>query len=184
MENTMCRCNWVPLNDPVYVAYHDEEWGRESHDDSYLFEMLLLECFQAGLSWSTILHKREAFRDAFDGFDAEKISQYNEEKIAELLQNSGIIRHRKKIEAAVNNAQIYLMIQKEFGTFDAYIWTFSKRKVVRNEDDVHRTTSPLSDAVSKDLKKRGMKFVGSTTIYSYLQAIGVINDHARNCSFR
>ncbi len=178
------RCAWVPMKNPRYVAYHDTEWGKASYDDAYLYEMLILECFQAGLSWEIILNKREAFRVAFDGFNPEKVASYNEEKIEELVNDAGIIRHRKKIEGAVINTRIFLVIQQEYGTFAKYLWSFTDGNVIVNTDDMLRTTSPLSDAVSKDMKKRGMKYVGSTTIYSYLQAVGVINDHACDCAFR
>ncbi len=180
----MKRCRWVNLKNPLYVEYHDHEWGKPSYDDPYLYEMLLLECFQAGLSWEIILNKREQFRQAFDQFDPVKISGYGEEKLAELLQNPGIIRNRLKIHGAVQNAKVFLKIQQEYGSFSRYIWGFSGGSVIRNEDGIARTTSELSDAVSRDLKKRGMKFVGSTTIYSYLQAIGVIDDHEPDCEFR
>ncbi len=174
------RCAWVNMQNPRYVAYHDTEWGVPEHDDQMLFELLILEGFQAGLSWECILNKREAFREAFDGFDAVKISQYDEEKIQELLRNEGIIRNRLKINAAITNSRIFLEIQKEFGTFDAYIWGFNHGKTVYESWEI-RTTSPLSDAISKDLKKRGMKFVGSTIIYAYLQSIGIINAHSKEC---
>ncbi len=179
----MTRCFWVPENDPVYTAYHDNEWGRPHHDEAYLYELFLLECFQAGLSWACILHKRENFRRAFDGFDPVKIAAYGEEKIAALLRDAGIVRCRRKITAAIQNAQVFLSIQQEFGSFDAYIWGFSGGEVVRNRDDSFPTQTALSDAVSKDLKKRGCSYVGSVTIYSYLQAIGVVNDHALNCDW-
>lgn len=177
----MNRCSWADPKDPLYIAYHDTEWGVPSHDDGYLFEMLLLESFQAGLSWACVLHKREAFRKAFDGFDYARIRQYTEEKVEALMQNQGIIRNRRKITATIRNAAVFMDIQTEFGSFSAYIWGFSDGKVVRCDDGVIRATSPLSDAVSKDLKRRGMTFVGSTIIYSYLQAIGVVNDHEPSC---
>lgn len=178
----MKRCAWVNLNNPLYVKYHDEEWGVVSHDDAYLFEMLLLESFQAGLSWECVLNKRESFKIAFDNFDYHKISNYNETKINELMENKDIIRNRLKIKAAINNAQIFMHIQKDYGSFDKYIWSFSNNEVVKNKEGIMHTTSPLSDAISKDLIKRGMKFVGSTIIYSYLQAIGIIDDHEKSCS--
>ena len=180
----MNRCQWANRNNPAYVAYHDNEWGKPQHDDKKLFEFLILECFQAGLSWETILNKREAFREAFDGFDAVKVSQYGETKFNELMQNSGIIRNKLKINAAINNAGVFLEIQKEYGTFSSYIWGFTNNQIILNETDQFNTTTELSDRISKDLKKRGMKFVGSTTIYSYLQAAGIVNDHELNCSFR
>lgn len=178
------RCKWVNEKNILYVKYHDEEWGIESHDDKYLFEMLLLESFQAGLSWECVLNKREDFRVSFDNFDYKKIALYDENKINELMSNPKIIRNRLKIKSTIKNANIFIDIQKEFGSFDKYIWSFSNNKVIMNENDIFNTTSSLSDKVSKDLKKRGMSFVGSTIIYSYLQAIGIINDHELKCSFR
>lgn len=148
-----------------------------------MFELLVLESFQAGLSWECILNKRAAFKKAFDNFDYNKISRYDEEKIKELLDDSTIIRNQLKIEATINNARIFIDIQKEFGSFSDYIWAFSDNKIIKNLDDNFQTTSELSDKVSRDLKKRGMKFVGSTIIYSYLQAIGIINDHELKCDF-
>lgn len=177
----MKRCTWVNLNNPNYIKYHDEEWGVESHDDAYLFEMLLLESFQAGLSWECILNKREYFSACFDNFDYKKIALYDEEKCEELMSNKNIIRNRLKIKATINNAKIFMDIQKEFTSFDKYIWSFNDFKVLKNTDDEFVTTNYLSYMISKDLKKRGMKFVGSTIIYSYLQAIGMIDDHEKNC---
>lgn len=177
----MERCKWINLKNKIYVDYHDNEWGKIKHNDKYLFEMLILEGFQAGLSWECILNKREDFRKAFDNFDYEKISKYDNNKIDELLNNPNIIRNKLKINAAITNAKIFMEVQKEFGSFDKYIWSFSNSKVIKNMDDNLKTTSELSDTISKDLKKRGMKFVGSTIIYSYLQAIGIINDHELNC---
>lgn len=174
------RCVWTNMNNPLYVQYHDSEWGVPNHDDQALFELLILEGFQAGLSWECILNKREAFRVAFDGFDIETVSNYDEEKIAELMANAAIVRNRRKITASITNAQVFKDIQEEFGSFDAYIWHFTDDKTV-NESHTLRTTSPLSDEISKDLKKRGMKFVGSTIIYSFLQAIGIINGHEEGC---
>ena len=178
MEPT--RCFWVNGKNPLYVRYHDEEWARPCHDEQKLYEMLLLECFQAGLSWECILNKRENFRRAFDGFDARKVAAYGEEKLSSLLHDSGIIRNRRKIEAAVTNSRVFLQIQAEFGSFDAYLWGFTGGKSLR-EPCTERTVSPLSDAISKDLKKRGMRFVGSTTVYSYLQAVGVLAAHTDEC---
>ncbi len=178
----MNRCKWCNLNNQLYVNYHDFEWGIPSHDESYLFELLVLESFQAGLSWECILNKREAFRQAFDNFDYRKIAKYSQNKIDELLQNKQIIRNRLKIAAAINNAQVFIQIQEEYGSFDKYIWSFTDRKTIMgNGTDA---SSPLSDAISKNLKKYGMKFVGTTIIYSYLQAIGVINDHEDNCALK
>ena len=177
----MIRCKWVNLKNPIYVHYHDTEWGVEVHDDTKLFEFLLLESFQAGLSWECVLNKREAFRESFDFFDPVKVAAYGEEKILELLDNPKIIRSRRKIEATIHNAKIFLDIQKEYGTFDRYIWSFTNNKVVKNTTDIFSTTSDLSDLISNDLRKRGMKYVGSVIVYSYLQAIGVIDDHELKC---
>ena len=177
----MKRCCWVNESNEVYVKYHDEEWGRASYNDRYLFEMLLLESFQAGLSWECILKKRESFRKAFDNFSYEKIAKYDDCKVEELLNNKEIIRNKLKIKASINNAKIFIDIKKEYGSFSNYIWHFTNNCVIVNKDDKLKTTSPLSDEVARDLKKRGMKFVGSTIIYSYLQAIGVINDHELAC---
>ncbi len=174
------RCAWVNLNNPLYVRYHDEEWGVPEHDDKKLYELFILECFQAGLSWECILNKREAFRSAFDGFDIDKICEYREDKISLLMNNVGIIRNRRKIEAAVTNSRVFKAIQKEFDSFDKYLLGFSGDRIII-EDYTLRTTSPLSDTLSADLKKRGMKFVGSTTIYAFLQAIGIINAHGKEC---
>lgn len=177
----MERCKWVNLKNKLYVEYHDNEWGKIEHDDRHLFEMLILEGFQAGLSWECVLNKREDFRKAFDNFDYEKISKYDTNKINELLNNPNIIRNKLKINAAITNAKVFIEIQKELGSFDKYIWSFSNNQVIKNMDDKLKTTSEISDTISKDLRKRGMKFVGSTIIYSYLQAIGIINDHELNC---
>ncbi len=180
--NQPCRCHWVNLKNPIYIRYHDEEWGVPEHRDEKLYELLILESFQAGLSWECVLNKREAFREAFDGFDIEKVCGYDDEKCAQLMQNPGIIRNRLKIRAAVNNSRIFREIKKEFGSFDAYIWGFTDNQTVM-EDYRLRTTSPLSDAISKDLKRRGMTFVGSTIIYSYLQAVGILNGHGAECTW-
>ncbi len=174
------RCFWANPKNPLYIAYHDEEWGVPCHDERMLFEMLILEGFQAGLSWECVLNKREAFREAFDNFDVQKVVKYNDNKFAELAANPKIIRNRLKINASVVNAQAFIKIQEEFGSFDKYIWSFTEGEVIHEPCDL-RTTSPLSDNVSKDLKKRGMKFVGSTVIYSFLQAIGVIDGHLIGC---
>lgn len=174
------RCAWTNLNNPLYVQYHDSEWGVPNHDDQALFELLILEGFQAGLSWECILNKREAFRKAFDGFDIDTVSAYDEEKVAALMDDPAIVRNQRKITASITNARVFKEIQEEFGSFDAYIWHFTSGNTV-NESHTIRTTSPLSDEISKDLKKRGMKFVGSTIIYSFLQAIGVINGHEESC---
>lgn len=172
------RCRWANPKNERYIAYHDLEWGVPVRDDDKLFEMLVLETFQAGLSWECVLNKREAFRSAFDGFDAERVSGYGQAKIDELSEDCGIIRNRRKIAAAVVNAGIFMDIQRQFGSFAEYIWHWSGDRVVY---ETGQTTSALSDAVSADLKRRGMKFVGSTVIYSYLQAIGVIYSHEDKC---
>lgn len=174
----MNRCSWVN-NNPLYIKYHDEEWGNPSYNDSYLFEMLILESFQAGLSWECILNKRENFRLAFDNFNYKKIAKYDDSKITKLLENKGIIRNKSKIKAAINNAQIFIKIQKQYKSFSEYIWSFTKHKQI-NHKRIH-TSNSLSDKISQDLKKRGMKFVGTTIIYSYLQAIGIVNDHEKKC---
>ena len=172
------RCRWVNPKNERYIRYHDEEWGVPVHDDHKLFEMLILECFQAGLSWECVLNKRDAFREAFDGFDLEKVCAYDETKLEALRNNPGIIRNRLKIQAAVINARIFREIQREYGSFSEYLWHWTDGKVVY---EIGRTNSELSDALSKDLKKRGMKFVGTTVIYAYLQAVGVIYSHEDGC---
>jgi DNA-3-methyladenine glycosylase I len=184
MENEVKRCSWVNLKSPVYVEYHDKEWGVPVYDDQKLYEMFLLETFQAGLSWITILKKRQEFEKAFDSFDVEKIAVYDETKIEELMENKGIIRNRRKITAAIKNAAIFIEIQKEFGSFSKYLWGFTEGKIILNTKDDFPVKTELSDAVSKDLIKRGMGFVGSVTIYSYLQAIGIVNDHSLDCFCR
>ncbi len=168
------------MKNPLYIAYHDNEWGVPEHDDQKLYELLILESFQAGLSWECILNKRQAFLVAFDGFDIDKICEYGAKKIAELMSNTAIIRNRRKIDATITNSRIFKEIQKEYGSFNAYLWAFSNNQTVIEPYTI-RTTSPLSDAISADLKKRGMKFVGSTIIYSYLQAVGIINGHGCEC---
>ena len=173
------RCHW-PQGD-LMLAYHDHEWGRPQHDDAALYEMLFLEGFQAGLSWYIVLSKREAFRAAFSGFDPRKIAAYGDADVARLMEAEGIVRNRLKILAAITNAKVFLAIQQEFGTFDRYLWGFVPDGPVVSKEDVFVTRSPLSDAVSADLKKRGMKFVGSVTIFSYLESIGIINDHEQAC---
>ena len=174
---TKNRCSWAGP-DEIYIKYHDEEWGIPTHDDRELFEMLVLESFQAGLSWITILKKRQNFKKAFDDFDVEKVAGYGESKISELLENEGIIRHKGKIASAINNAQVFIEIQKEFGSFDSYIWSFTDGEIIKAE---YLTESDLSKDISKDLKKRGMKFVGPTIIYSYLESIGIIDNHQEGC---
>ena len=177
----MKRCFWVDEKSDIYVKYHDEEWGVPKYNDRELFELLILEGFQAGLSWLCVLKKREAFRIAFDNFDVEKVAKYDSEKIENLLKNEGIIRSRNKIESAVNNAKIFIQIQKEFGSFSNYIWGFTEGKIIKNTTEKMVVSSPLSDKISKDLKKRGMKYTGTVIIYSYLQAIGIIDDHDKEC---
>jgi len=179
----MIRCKWA-ASTPDYFDYHDHEWGVPVHDDTRHFEHLLLDGFQAGLNWLTILRKRENFRRAFDSFDFEKVALYDDEKIAGLLQDAGIIRNKLKVNAAVRNAQKFIGIREEFGSFDTYIWGFvDGNTLVHHFDDFSEipSTSPLSDQISKDLKKRGFTFVGSTIVYAYLQAAGLINDHTTDC---
>ena len=172
------RCFWANPRNPLYIKYHDEEWGRPVHDDRRLLELLVLECFQAGLSWECVLNKREAFRKAFDGFDRDSIIMYNEYKINELMATPGIIRNRAKIKAAISNTAIFKAIQEEFGSFDSYLSGFCPGEPI---PDHTSTTSAISDALSADLRKRGMKFVGSTTIHAFLQSIGVFNSHQPDC---
>ena len=177
------RCGWC-LGDPLYETYHDEEWGIPVYDDDTLFEFLILETFQAGLSWITILRKRDNFRKAFDNFNYKKIANYNHEKIESLLEDAGIIRNKLKINATVTNAKAFIQIQKEFGSFSKYIWGFVDGKPIKNKLENHKNapaTTPLSDAISKDLKHRGFKFVGSTVIYAHMQATGMVNDHTTEC---
>jgi len=183
-DSNLCRCPWVELNKPDYVDYHDKEWGVPVHDDRLLFEFLTLESAQAGLSWYTVLRKRENYRSAFDGFDPEKVARYDEEKIQQLLANPGIIRNRLKVRSAVNNARLFLKVQEEFGSFDAYIWRFVDGTPVVNKLRTlseYPATTPQSDAMSKDLRKRGFKFVGSTICYAHMQATGMVNDHTMDC---
>lgn len=181
---TEYRCQWVNMKNELYVEYHDKEWGVPVHDDRKLFEMLILEGAQAGLSWEIVLKKRENYRKAFDNFDPQKVAEYGEKKITELLNNEGIIRNRLKIRSAIQNACVFLDIQKEFKSFDKYIWGFVNSKPLRNSfktlAEIPAKTE-LSDKISKDLKKRGMNFVGSTIIYAFMQSIGMVNDHKVNC---
>lgn len=177
------RCAWCEKND-MYKEYHDQEWGIPVYDDATLFEFLLLETFQAGLSWYTILNKRENFRKAFDNFDYQKIATYSEEKIQELLLDAGIIRNKLKVYSAVTNAQNFIKIQEEFESFSKYIWAFTDGKPIDKKPKTLKevpATTPLSDAISKDLKKRGFKFVGSTVVYAHMQATGMVNDHVADC---
>ena len=179
------RCGWAKGEKDI--LYHDTEWGVPSYDDEYIFEMLILEGFQAGLSWNTILQKRENFRKAFDNFDYKKIAKYDEKKLNELMQNEGIIRNKLKINSTVTNAVSFMKIQKEFGSFSDYIWGFTdKKRIINKWKDLSEVpaTTELSDKISKDLKKRGFKFIGSTIIYSFLQAIGIIDDHLASCPYK
>lgn len=177
------RCGWCK-NDALYEKYHDEEWGVPVYEDQKLFEFLILETFQAGLSWITILRKRENFREAFDHFDYKIVAHYTEDKIEELLTNPGIIRNKLKVRAAVSNAQAFMQVQQEFGSFSEYIWGFTGGKPIVNQHQTLKdipATTPLSDQISKDLKKRGFKFVGSTVVYAHMQATGMVNDHIESC---
>ncbi|KRE93279.1 DNA-3-methyladenine glycosylase [Paenibacillus sp. Soil766] len=177
------RCGWVN-EDPLYQDYHDHEWGVPVHDDRVLFEMLNLEGAQAGLSWYTILKKRDNYREAFDGFDPHVIVNYDEAKLQDLLQNPGIVRNRLKIASVVQNAKSFLKVQQEFGTFDSYIWSFVGGETIKNNWEDSRqlpASTDISDRMSKDLKKRGFKFVGSTICYAYMQAVGMVNDHSQAC---
>jgi DNA-3-methyladenine glycosylase I len=183
MTTAVNRCPWCG-KDPLYMEYHDKEWGVPVYEDSTLFEFLLLESFQAGLSWITILKKRENFRNAFDNFDYKKIAVYTETKIQELLEDKGIIRNNLKISATVSNAREFMNIQKEFGSFSKYIWGFLDGKPIKNKlENISEAPAktPLSDIISKDLKKRGFKFMGSTVVYAHMQATGMVNDHLINC---
>ncbi len=176
------RCSWCGV-DPLYVAYHDEEWGKPVRDDRVLFEFLILEGAQAGLSWITILRKREAYRKAFDNFDAKKVARYTPAKVKKLMNDAGIVRNRLKIESSISNAKAFLSVQKEFGSFSNYLWAYvgNKPLVNRPKPGAIPAKTDLSDRISKDLKKRGFRFVGSTIIYAYLQAVGVVDDHVRGC---
>lgn len=179
-----CRCPWVDLSKPDYVAYHDREWGVPVHDDRLLFEYLILEGAQAGLSWYTVLRRREHYRGAFDGFDAEKVAGYDAARVAVLLADPGIIRNRQKVEAAITNARCFLEVQAAFGSFAAYVWRFVDGRPIMHELRTladYRATSTESDAMSKDLRRRGFKFVGSTICYAHMQATGMVNDHALDC---
>src|ERR1700743_2133932 len=176
------RCLW-PGTDPLYIKYHDEEWGKEIHDDKLLFEFLILESAQAGLSWITILRRRENYRKAFAGFDVEKVAAFNETDIERLLQDEGIIRNRLKILAAISNAQKFIEVQKEFGSFDKYLYSFMPDgKAINNTSGALPASTEISDAISKDMKKRGFKFFGPTICYAHMQATGMVNDHIPECS--
>tara|TARA_B000000475_G_scaffold201626_1_gene164078 strand:+ start:542 stop:1123 length:582 start_codon:yes stop_codon:yes gene_type:complete len=181
--STPYRCKWCE-KDPLYIKYHDTEWGVPVHDEQKLFEFLILETFQAGLSWITVLRKRDNFRKAFDKFDYNKVALYDEDKIQELLQDPGIVRNKLKVRAAVSNAKAFLEVQKEFGSFDKYIWSFVDGNPIQNKWATTKelpATTEISDILSKDLKKRGLKFVGSTIVYAYMQATGMVNDHTIDC---
>ncbi len=181
---TIHRCSWVNLKNPLSIKYHDEDWGVPVFDDRLLFEMLILEGAQAGLSWDTILNKRENYRRAFDNFNPEKIAKYNDDKIQELLQNPGIVRNKLKIKSAIKNAKVFLEIQGEFGSFSDYLWKFVNNKPIKNHfaDYLQAPTkTDISDKISKDLKKRGMSFVGSTIMYAFMQSVGMVNDHQTDC---
>lgn len=185
METDMCinRCAWV-TKDEIYKDYHDKEWGVPLHDDRRLFEMLILEGMQAGLSWLTVLKKREAFRLAFDGFDVDKVIDYDQDKITSLMENKDIIRNRLKIESAIRNARAFKKVQEQYGSFDSFIWSYVGNEPVYNEYSTFEeipAKTPLSDTISKDLKKMGFNFVGSTIIYAYMQSIGMVNDHTKDC---
>jgi DNA-3-methyladenine glycosylase I len=178
------RCPWVNLDDPIMRTYHDEEWGTPLHDDRKLFEFIVLEGAQAGLSWSTILNRREGYRRAFAGFDPRKVATFDGKKVERLLQDSSIIRNRKKIESAVGNAKAFLAIQKEFGSFDSYMWSFVNGKPIKNKWKALRqipVSTPLAKRMSDDLIKRGFRFVGPTIVYSHMQAVGMVNDHLVSC---
>lgn len=183
MKNNKPTCSW-PKGDPLLVKYHDMEWGCPLHDDIKLFEFLVLEGFQAGLSWLTILKKRENFRKAFDKFDFNKVAKYDRQKINSLLKDSGIIRNKLKIESAVTNAKAFIEVRKEFGTFNTYIWNFTDNRTIHNGFESIKeipARTKLSDLISRDLKKRGFKFVGSTIVYAHMQATGMVNDHIKSC---
>ena len=183
---TKQRCAWCEKDD-LYRNYHDNEWGKPVYDDATIFEFLILETFQAGLSWYTVLAKRENFRKAFDNFDLLKVANYSEDKMAELAEDAGIIRNKLKIKATVTNAQAFIKVQEEFGTFSKYIWGFVDGKPIDNHPKTLsevKATTPISDALSKDMKKRGFKFVGSTVMYAHMQATGMVNDHILECHTR
>lgn len=178
-------CAWG--DNDLMRDYHDNEWGKVCHDDKVMFEFIILESAQAGLSWSTIMKKREAYRVAYDNFDVEKVASYDDKKIEELIENKGIVRNKLKINASINNANCFMKIQQEFGSFDKYIWSFTNNKVVKGEyktDSCVPTSTELSDVITKDMKKRGFKFIGTTIVYSYLQAMGIVNDHILSCHAR
>ena len=185
-KETLTRCKWCS-SDPIYQAYHDNEWGVPKYDDPTLFEMLILEGAQAGLSWITILKRREHYREAFDQFDVQKVANYTDQKVESLLNNAKIIRNKLKIKSAIKNATVFIAIQKEFGSFNQYIWSYVNHQPVLNTFASHEdvpTTTPVAEAISKDLKKRGMSFVGPVIIYSFMQSVGMVNDHTLDCFTR
>jgi len=184
MPRKKTRCSWADGGNDLYLAYHDDEWGVPVHDDRTHFEFLLLEGAQAGLSWSTILNKREGYRESFADFDPMKVARFTDKKLAKLLENPGIVRNRLKVASAVTNAKAFLAVQKEFGSFDEYVWGFVGGRPIRNRFETMKevpVSTPESDALSKDLKKRGFKFVGTTIMYAYMQATGMVNDHTTDC---
>lgn len=184
IKDNLKRCGWCPEDDELYIRYHDEEWGVPVHDDRVLFEFLILEGAQAGLSWSTILRKREGYRKNFCNFDPVKVSQLSDAELDDMLDDAGIVRNRLKVYSARKNAKVFLAIQEEWESFDAYLWNFTEGEVVKSHHASMQdmpTTTDASDAISKDLKKRGMSFVGSTIMYAYLQAVGVVDDHEKSC---
>lgn len=181
---SISRCGWLKLSDPIYVAYHDEEWGKPLHDDHALFELFSLETQSAGLSWLTILKKRSGYREAFEGFDLERVARYCDEDVDRILQSGSVIKSRPKIEAIITNARGFVQIKKEFGSLDAYFWGKVDGQAIINDINDYRTaacTSDISDAITKELKKRGFKFIGSTTIYAFMQACGMVDDHENGC---
>lgn len=180
----LTRCQWIQNKPDYYVTYHDKVWGKAEYEDQKLFKWLSLEIFHIGLSWQLVLSKHDNFLKAFDHFEIQKVAAYDKNKMNELMQNKGIIRYQRKIEATINNANRVIEVQEEFGSFSNYIWKFTNHKQIMNHSEERLTKSDLSDQVTKDLKKRGFKFIGSVTIYSFLQAIGIINDHDLNCDFR
>jgi DNA-3-methyladenine glycosylase I len=184
MTPDLIRCTWAGT-DPLYIKYHDEEWGRETHDDKTLFEFLILESAQAGLSWITILRRREGYRKAFADFDVHKVAAFTNEDVERLMQDVGIIRNRLKILAAINNAKLFIEVQKAFGSFDKYLYSFMPEgKSIDNQSGITPASTPISDAISKDMKKRGFKFFGTTICYAHMQATGMVNDHLPDCSFK
>ena len=184
-DENLTRCAWAGT-DPLYRKYHDEEWGKETHDDKTLFEFLVLESAQAGLSWITILRRREGYRNAFAGFDVKKVAAFTDEDVERLMQDTGIIRNRLKILAAINNAQLFIKVQQEFGSFDKYLYSFmpNGKPLVNHPEHSVPASTPISDAISKDMKKRGFKFFGTTICYAHMQATGMVNDHLASCSFK